>query len=61
MPLPARLAGVGPLAAREVRVAEVDTVVDDRDDDARLALLDAERLEPVDIDVGDAGLRLDAR
>ena len=56
-----RLAGVGPLASREVRVAEIDTVVDHRDDDARLALLDAERLESVDIDVGDPGLRLDAR
>ncbi len=56
--VPRDLAGVRPCGACEVRVAEIDAVVDDRDDDRWIALRDPQRLEAVDVDVGDAGLVL---
>ena len=50
----ARFAGVRPGTRREVGMAEVDAVVDDRDDRARAAGRDPERLASVDVDVGGA-------
>ena len=35
-------------------MGEVDTVIDDGDHDVRTAVLDAQRLEAIDVDVGDA-------
>ena len=53
----AGLARVRPGAVGEVGMAEVDAVVDDRDDDRRTRrCVDAQRLEAVDVDVGDARL-----
>ena len=50
----ARLARVRPGSRGEVGMAEVDAVVDDRDDDAGVAGRDPERLAAVDVDVGRA-------
>ena len=50
----ARLARVRPRPRGQVRMAEVDPVVDDRHDRARRAGRDAQRLATVDVDVGRA-------
>ena len=50
------LARVGPGPAGQIGMAEVDAVVDDGHHDLGHAERDAQRLEPIDVDVGDAGL-----
>ena len=57
----ARFAGVRPGAVGKVRVAEVDAVIDDRDDRRRVAGRDAERLAAVDVGIGRALGRRDRR
>ena len=49
--------GMSPGLAREIRMAEVDAVVDDRDDDRWIAVSDPKGLESVYVNVGDARRR----
>ena len=56
----AGLARVRPGPVGEVGVAEVDPVIDDGDDDVGIAALEAQRLEPIDVDVGGPGQSSDA-
>jgi hypothetical protein len=54
------LVRVGPGAILEIRMVEVDPVVDDRHDDGWLPMGDAQGLEAIDVDVRDACLGLGA-
>ena len=52
----AGFAGVGPRPIREVGMAEVDAVVDDRHDHVGVASFEPQGFEPIDVDVDGAGL-----